>query len=323
MVDARTDQMILSESYDRDLTDIFAVQSEVAQTIASKLAATLSPEEKKSIEAKPTDNLEAYDLYLQAKELIDYAFVNPLQTGNYEKPLHDAIKLLDQAVQLDSKFTLAYCASAKAHDALYDTYDMSLTRRSLGDAAVQHALRLQPDLPEVHLANAFQLWFGYRDYERSRVQLAIAKRGLPNNSEALMLQAYMSRREGDFEKAVNEFNAAIALDPRNRAVVTDLANTLFMARRYTSSEQAFDRAIELSPDFPILKVIKAFNACARTGDDTAFRAALAALLPVLLAARTLREGHDSGPCLVSSGALSRCPPESVFFSFRTDGNLRA
>src|SRR6266481_6021990 len=139
LIDARNDSMVWADSFDRDLTDIFTIQGEVAQTIASKLAATLSPEEKKSIEAKPTDNLEAYDLYLQAKELIDYAFVNPLQTGNYEKPLHDAIKLLDQAVQLDSKFTLAYCASAKAHDALYDTYDMSLRRRSLGDAAVQHA----------------------------------------------------------------------------------------------------------------------------------------------------------------------------------------
>src|SRR5260370_37410889 len=278
LVDAQNDNTIWADSYGRDLTDIFAIQTEVAQTIASKLAATLSPEEKKSILARPTNNLEAYDLYLKAKELIAHAIANPLPTGSYEKPLRDAVDLLEQAVGLDPKFTLAYCASAKAHDYLYNGYDMTLTRRALGDAAVQHALSLQPDLAEVRLANAFHLYVTYRDYEHARAQLAIAIRGLPNSSDAYLLQAYMNRRQGNYEEAVNEFNEAISRDPRNLRALTELANTLFFMRQFAASEQVYDRAISLAPDLPILKVLKAFFAtCMKNGDDTAFRSALATL----------------------------------------------
>ena len=173
LVDARNDDTIWADSYDRDLTDIFAIQSEVAQTIADKLTATLSPEEKKWIEARPTDNLEAYDLYLQAKEFIGNARVF-VPIANLEKSLLDAISLLEQAMRLDPKFTLAYCASAEAHDVIYFFYDSNPERRALADAAVNSALRLEPNLPEVHLAYATHLYRGYRDYARAKAQLAIA-----------------------------------------------------------------------------------------------------------------------------------------------------
>jgi serine/threonine protein kinase len=275
LVDARNDNTIWADSYDRDLTDIFAIQSEVAQTIATKLTATLSPQEKQSIEAKLTENLEAYDLYLRAKELIDYADLNPLLTG-YEKPLRDAINLLDQAVQLDPKFTLAYCAEAYVHDGLYRAYDPTPNRRSLGDTAVNNALRLQPDLPEVHYAYAHHLYVSYRDYERARVQLAMARRGMPNNTAAMVLAAFMDRRQGDFEKAIQELKAAIILDPRNP--MTELPNSLSMARQFSAAAEAYDRAIDLAPDYPILKLIKAYWVTfLKTGDDTALRSALAAL----------------------------------------------
>ena len=275
LVNALTDQALWSESYDRDLTDIFAIQSEVAQTIATKLTATLSPQEKQSVEAKLTENLEAYDLYLRAKELIDYADVNPVLTGS-EKPLRGAINLLDQAVQLDPKFTIAYCVEARVHDDLYRVYDPTPSRRSLGDTAVNNALRLQPDLPEVHFAYAHHLYVGYRDYERARVQLAIARRGMPNNAEAMTLQAFMDRRQGNFDKAIQELKAAITLDPRNP--MAELPNTLQMARQLSAAGEAYDRAIDLAPDHPILKVLKAYYVTlAKTGDDTAFRSALAAL----------------------------------------------
>src|SRR6202047_667608 len=168
LVDARNDNTIWADSYDRNLNDIFAIQSEIAQTIARKLRATLSPNEKKRIEAKPTENLEAYDLYLRAKELlVSVRFSMGLR--NVEKPLVDAIGFVEQAVRLDPKFTLAYCASAEAHDNLYFLYDPTLEQRALGDAAVNSALALQPDLPEVHLAYAHHLYLVYRDYERARV----------------------------------------------------------------------------------------------------------------------------------------------------------
>jgi TolB-like protein len=276
LVDARSDNAVWADSYDRDLNDVFTIQSDVAQTIASKLKATLSPEEKQSIEAKPTENLDAYDLYLRAKKLIDFGQVSPIPTGNYEKPLLEAINFLEQAVRLDPKFTLAYCAAAFAHDELYNSYDPTPTRRSLGDAAINNALRLQPDLPQVHLRYAYHLYRCYRDYERARVHLAIARHSMPNNSEAMAIAAYMDRRQGDFQKAIQELNEAIELDPLNP--MTELANTFYMARQFSACERAYNRSIELAPDHPILKVLKAYCVTfLKTGDNAAFRSALAAL----------------------------------------------
>jgi serine/threonine protein kinase len=280
LVDARSDHTIWADSYDRDLTDIFAIQSQIAQSIAGRLTATLSPEEKRRIEAKPTDNLEAYDAYLQAKELTAYARVFPLLTG-YEKGLHEAINLLDRAVRLDPSFTLAYCESAGAHDELYRAYDPTPERRALADAAIASALRLQPDLPEAHLRYADHLYTAYRDYERARIQLAIARRGLPNDPEVMALGAYMNRRQGNFEKAIQELREIITVDPRNP--MTELANSLQIMRRFSEAENAYNRAIDLAPDHPILKVIKAHDVIfMKTGDDTAFRSALADL-PISMA----------------------------------------
>jgi TolB-like protein len=277
LVDARNANMIWADSFDRDLTDIFAIQGEVAQTIAKKLAATLSPEEKKSIEAKLTDNLEAYDLYLRAKKSIDSA-IPSLFIGNFEMTLHEAIDLLQRAVQLDPKFTRAYCEETEAQDLIYTGYDPVPTRRALADKAIENALHLQPDLPEVRLTYAYHLYDAYRDYERARIQLAIARRGLPNDSKALALEAYMDRREGKLEKATQELNQAINIDPRNAVTLADLAYTLFMARRLDAAGEAFDRAIALSPDQPMLKVQKAlYVTLFKSGNNEALRTALAAL----------------------------------------------
>src|SRR6266567_684593 len=131
LVDARSDNAVWADSYDRDLTDIFTIQSEVAQTIAGKLSAALSPEEKQLIEAKPTKNIEAYDMYLKAKEKVLNA--QSAATGDREKPLRDALNLLQQAVQLDPRFAIAHSAMAFAHDALYADFDPTPERRALGD----------------------------------------------------------------------------------------------------------------------------------------------------------------------------------------------
>jgi TolB-like protein/Tfp pilus assembly protein PilF len=276
LVDARHDKTTWADSFDRDLTDIFAIQSEVAQTVATKLAATLSPEEKRNIESKPTENLEAYDFYLRAKELL----VRAQASAGFgsEQPLVDAIGFLEQAVRLDPTFTLAYCASAEAHDLLYFWLDPSPEQRALGDAAIKSALGSQPDLPEVHLAYAYHLYLGYYDYERARTQLAIARRRLPNDSGAIELEARMDRRQGQFEKAIQEFSGAIARDPRNSVFIEDLALTLSVMRQFRAAEQMFDRLIELRPDQPILRVQKpVFVTFFKTGDDTAVRSAIAAL----------------------------------------------
>ena len=279
LIDARNDNTVWADSYDRDLTDIFAIQIEVAQTIASKLTATLSPQEKKIIEAKPTDNLVAYDLYLQAKQLIFGVETSP-EIGAVEKPLIAAVAFLEKAVRLDPKFTLAYCACAEAHDLLYVWYDTTPERRALADAAVESALQQQPDVPEAYLASAHHLYYGYRDYDLARAQLAIAKRGLPNYVEVRRLQALIDRRQGNFEKAIQEFNEALTRDPRNSVLLHDLALSLFATRQFTAAAQAFDRSIDLQPGERILKVEKAwFVTFMKTGDDAAFWSAIASLPP--------------------------------------------
>jgi TolB-like protein len=277
LVDARNDNTIWADSYDRNLPDIFAIQSDVAQSIAKKLTATLSPKEKKWIEVKPTDNLEAYDLYLRAKEIIDNAEVSFVST-NVEKPLRDAISFLEEAVRLDPKFTLAYCKCAEAHDLIYFYYDSTPERRALADAALSSAMRLGPDSPEVHLAYATHLYRGYRDYERALAQLAIAMRDSPNNAEAMVFGAYIDRRQGNFEKAIRELNQALTLDPRNPTAISALANALIDVRQFHALEEVYNRLIEQLPNNPMVKVDREFSVIfLKTGNYTSLLSAIAAL----------------------------------------------
>jgi tetratricopeptide (TPR) repeat protein len=256
-----------------DLTDIFAIQSEIAQTIARKLSATLSPEEKKRIEQKPTQNLEAYALYLRGKELVQNVYVE----GDFAGSVRDAVVLLGQAVHLDPNFTLAYCAATEAEATLYRFVDPTPERRALADAAVNNALRIQPDLPEVRLAYAQYLYLVFRDYEQARVQLAIARAGLPNSAGAIILAAWMDRRQGNLEKAIEEFNKAIALDPRNTLAMVELYHTLFFTRQYRAANQVFQRVIAFFPDQPMLKLEQAFHLLKQNGDESGIRSALAAV----------------------------------------------
>ena len=176
LIDARSDKTLWSDSYDRDMTDIFAIQSEIAESVCSKLSARLSAQEGRDIEEKPTKDLDAFDLYLQAKELLTKSSIE--RNEESREQCLGAIRLLEEATLKDARFALAYCLTAKAHDQLYvDEFDNSPERRALGDVAVNEALRLRPDLPEVHLAAALHVYVCYRDYERARTQIALAARG--------------------------------------------------------------------------------------------------------------------------------------------------
>ena len=276
LIDARNDNTMWADSYDRDLTDIFAIQSEVAQTIASKLTATLSPEEKKSIEAKPTENLEAYDLYIRGKQLVMDTQITVL-VGNISDSLREAVSLLEQAIRLDPKFTLAYCVSAEANDILYHLVDTTPERQALAEAAVKSALRTQPDLPEVRLAYAHYLYFVDRNYDQAWVQLTIARRGLPNNTEAALLAALMDRRQGNFAKAIQEFNEAIKVDPHNTFAIAELYHSLCITRQFRAAEEVYRRLTEFLPDQSKFKLDWAWWKSFQSGDDSAVRSALTAL----------------------------------------------
>ena len=275
LVDAHNDNTVWADSYDRDLTDIFVIQSEVAQMIAQKLSATLSPVEKTEIEQRPTDNLEAYDLYLRAKQRL--ADAETALPDGMAKPIFEAIQFLEQAIRLDPKFALAYCEATDAHDRLYRSSDSTLERRTRGDAAITEALRLQPDLPEVHLAYATHLYTDYRDYQRARVHLAIAKKGLPNNALAIQIEAFMDRRQGRFDEAIQGLKKAISLDPRSAGQIEELAYTFIVTRQFRAAEEAFDRLLELAPDQPMLTLQKAGVTFLETGDDRAIYSAIAGL----------------------------------------------
>jgi serine/threonine protein kinase/Flp pilus assembly protein TadD len=267
LIDARTDETLWSESYQRDLTDIFAIQSEIAQTVALKLDARLNPQEQKNIGQRPTTNLEAYDLYLQAKELVfNFRFVG--QPDDIRK----AVKLLEEATQKDPKFTLAYCLLARAHDDLYFySIDKTPERRSLADAAVNEALRLEPDRPEAHLASAYHL-YSTRNYERASVQIELAQRALPNSREALLLAARIDNRLGRWDEATETFEEGYSLDPRNPDIIFELAFNYEARGRYRDAERLFQRLDEIEPGNLESKTKKAEDALRRTGDATSLRA---------------------------------------------------
>ena len=278
LVDARTDEALWSETYDRDLTDIFAIQSEIAQTVASKLSAKLSPEERQDIEQKPTNNLEAYDLYLQAKQLIPRESSILVLKSTERADFSKGLALLEEATQKDPNFALGYCLIAKAHDFLYsDLLDHTPERRALGDAAVNEALRLQPDLPEVHLAAAFHSYACYKDFERAGVQLAIAAQSLSNSPDLLELMALIDQVQGRWEEATTGLEKAVTLDPRNPELLELLAEQYENLRRYRDADRIRDRLIELEPDQPLFPLYKALTAFFEKGDLKRVRAAFEAL----------------------------------------------
>ena len=244
LIDARTDTHLWAEHYDRKTSDVFAIQSEVAENIATQLQAALSPAEKAAISVRPTADLEAFDLFLQARDLI--RTFN--ETPNAKKTLIRAIRLLDEAIVRDPKFALAYCWAAIAHDNLYwFNYDHAATRLELAESCVRQALQISPDLGEAHVAQALVFYHGHRDYARAREQLAIARQSLPNNAEVFSLTGYIDRREGKWDDALRNLERAAELDPRNFKVLSDLSVLYDLLRRYDDKEKLYDRIIAINP----------------------------------------------------------------------------
>ena len=202
LIDARNDAHLWAQTYDRDLADVFAIQSEIAKAIADQLQAKLSPNEKKAIEQPPTTDLAAFDLYSRAKSLLLTAGFSA--TG--EPDLRKAIELLDEAVKRDPSFFDAYCQLAYAHEYLYAVRgsDHTPARLALAEAAVQAATRLRPDAAETHLARAQYLYYGLRDYAGALAELEIARRALPNDPRLFELTGYILRRRGQQEEGLQQ-----------------------------------------------------------------------------------------------------------------------
>ena len=246
LIDARTDAHLWAQTYDRDLADIFAIQSEIAKAIAEQLQAKLSPNEKKAIEQPPTTDLAAFDLYSRAKSLL----LNASFSVTYEPDMRKAIELLDEAVKRDPSFFDAYCQLAYAHEYLYGQTgsDYTPARLALAEAAVQAATRLRPDAAETHLARAQYLYYGLRDYAGALAQLEIARRGLPNDPRLLEVTGYILRRRGQLEEGLQNLQRAAELDPRNFDILQQIALSYQFVGRYADSIAAMDRALAIVPD---------------------------------------------------------------------------
>ena len=251
LIDVSTNRALWGQSYDRDLADIFAIQSEIAISIAQQLQASLSPRQKTAIEQAPTNDIAAFELYAQAK--------NVLAIRNARENLLQAADLLNRAVEHDPSFFQAYCQLAHTHDRIYFLgYDHTPARLALAEAAIEEAFRLRPDAGEAHLARAQNLYRGYLQYDGALAELDIARRTLPNNAGVFELKGYIERRQGKQEEAVRSLERAIELDPRNTFTLQQIGLSYHHLRRYAEEESVLDRALKIDPNNVDTKVARAF-----------------------------------------------------------------
>ncbi|HSP44350.1 MAG TPA: tetratricopeptide repeat protein, partial [Chthoniobacterales bacterium] len=270
LIDARTDLHVWNDSYDRELTDLFSLQTELARRIAFALRANLSPREKASLQVHPTSDLDAYNLFLRARDLFRWS-----GSGDPRENGERALRLLEEAVARDPYFALAYCLISRFHGELYwFGYDRTRSRLTKAKLAADTALRFQPESSDVRLALAYYYYFGYRDYELARTELAIAQSAAPNNAEAWDASGAISRRQGRWEEALSNFQKARELDPRNPSVLWNLADTYACLGRHDEAARSFANGIEVNPEAHFFSIERAAIALKSDGNIAPLRAVL-------------------------------------------------
>ena len=240
LINANNDEHIWAEDYDRDLTDVFAIQTDLAQKIASALQAKLSPNEKARLDQRPTENSDAYLLFVQAH---DYA----TRRNMFRDTSLKAIPLFEQAIKLDPKFALAFAGLSMVQSWIYHNSDPNPVRREKARLNANEALRLQPDLPEGHLALGFSYYYGDRDYERALTEFEIARRDLPNDAQAYFAIGAIQRRQGKWAESTANLEKAAALDPRNTEILSNLVFSYTALRNFEAADRTIDRVIVAEP----------------------------------------------------------------------------
>ena len=244
LVDARTDRQLWGQTYDRDLADFFAMESEIAKTIAEELHAKLSANEKSEIERPATNDITAFNLYSHAENLLLTTFSSVARAK-----LLEAVDLLNQAVARDPSFFQAYCRLVNAHDRLYSLgLDHTAARLALAEEAVQAASRLRPNAGETHLARAENLYQGHFDYDGALAELELARRTLPNDPRIFALKGYIERRQGHWQESTRSLEWSIELDPRNFFTLQQIALSYGMLHRYADETSVLERALAVEPD---------------------------------------------------------------------------
>src|SRR5438034_9999015 len=240
LINASNDEHMWAEDYDRDLTDVFAIQTDLAQKIARELQAKLSPMEKAQIERKPTENGQAYLAFLQAHDL----FTRP---DKFRADTEKAEQLFEQATRLDPDFAEAFAGLAWVHDWMYHDFDPTPARKEKARAAAEQAIRLQPNLPEARLALGFYHYYCERNYQAALDEFAIARQSLPNSAEVYMAIGAIERRQGKWEESTANLERAASLSPKDAWVLENLADNYYANKNFEAADKIFDRAIEAAP----------------------------------------------------------------------------
>ena len=250
LIDASNDEHIWAEDYDRDLTDVFAIQTDLAQKIASALQAKLSPTEKARLDNRPTQNPDAYLFFVQAHEYAN-------RTDMFNDTSLKAVPLFEQAIKLDPTFALAFADLSTVESWIYHSFDPVPAWREKARLNADEALRLKPDLPEGHLALGFSYYYGDRDYERALAEFETARRGLPNESQAYLAIGAIQRRQGKWTESTANLEKAATLDPKNTDILMQLCFSYMALRNFETADKMLDRVIAASP--------QSFQACALKG----------------------------------------------------------
>jgi TolB-like protein len=258
LIDANSDEHIWASDYDRDVTDVFAIQTDLAQKITDALQAKLSPAEKSRIERKPTENGEAYLAFVQAHNL-----QNAMEEIG---KLKQSEQLYARAIQLDPTFALAMARYSQLESWIVHIFERTPERREKARSLAQQALQLQPDLPEAHLAMGFSLYYGDNEFEAALKEFEIAQRGLPNEAEIYLALGAIQRRLGRWSESTASLEKAASLNPKDGWVFQQLALNYQMLRDFDSANKTIDRGLRVNPDGLGLWEIKSKLAIAEKGD---------------------------------------------------------
>ena len=279
LIDADAPDHPSSFSYERALGEILVLKTEIARALTARLQSPVSWSESAALEKPPTSDVKAYDLYLQARAV-------PKSGADEAEVRHNAtqvITLLDEAVTRDPGFALAYCEMAKAHSKIVaykigaNAEELTVDHRSLAEVALQKAWRLQPDLGELHLAQAHHFYLVTRDFDQARIEIDLARHALPNDSELEYIAGRIARAQGRWDEAVRCMQRALTLAPRSELYLATMGDTYLLLRRYDDYEAvATTLATVFEPehlgDFPLERALRPYE---QNGDQAPMRAALA------------------------------------------------
>jgi TolB-like protein/DNA-binding winged helix-turn-helix (wHTH) protein/Flp pilus assembly protein TadD len=253
LINVQSDSHLWAETYDRKLTDIFVVESEIAKGIAESLQAKLTGHDEQALAVKPTSNPEAYDAYLRGLSF-DARF--HFSFGYPDLGLK-AVGFYERAVQLDPKFALAWARLSRAHAVLYfRVFDTTDARRDATKNALENAQKLQPDSAETQLALGYYQFQVLRDYGLAKTTFKELSKMLPGRSEVPYALGLVTQREGDWDESVAHFEQALTLDPRNAEILIDAARNYAMVRQFPAALKLYDRALDIIPNDPYLTATK-------------------------------------------------------------------